>query len=304
MTTNGITPLPQWGILGLSGPDAKAFLQGQITCNIAEVTLAHSKLGGHCNLKGRLQSLFQVILVEQQGAPLYLLIMPIENLTQATQQLKKFALFSKVTFTDLTKTMPLIGLCSDNTPWSDLEMNHCHTETLSMGQYTVRRLIGKIPRFEIICHSPSVFESLWPELKSNYNEITPNQWDEYDILSGLPTIYPQTADKLLPHHLNLVSLGGLSFDKGCYLGQEIIARMHYKGKIKKHLYSGFLKSTSCPQAGDPIYAESAPDSSQPGIVIRTALVQNGCHLLVVLDESDANNQRLKWRELPVILDPL
>jgi tRNA-modifying protein YgfZ len=304
MTTNGITPLPQWGILGLSGPDAKAFLQGQITCNLEEVTLTQNKLGGHCNLKGRLQSLFQVLLVEQQGAPLYLLIMPIENLTQATQQFKKFALFSKVTFTDLTKTMPLIGLCSDNTPWSDLALNHCHTETLSMGQYTVRRLIGKIARFEIICHSPSVFESLWSTLKKTHHEITPNQWDEYDILSGIPTIYPQTADKVLPHHLNLVALGGISFDKGCYLGQEIIARMHYKGKIKKHLYSAFVKSASKPQAGDPILVEEAPESSQPGIVIRTACIKNGYHVLIVLDESDANSQRLKWNDSPVILDGL
>lgn len=304
MTTNGITLLPQWGILGLSGPDAKAFLQGQITCNIEEVTLTQSKLGGHCNLKGRLQSLFQVILIEQQGASLYLLIMPIENLTQATQQFKKFALFSKVTLSDLTKTMPLIGLCSDNTPWSDLELNHCHTEMLPIGQYTVRRLIGKSSRFEIICHSPSVFESLWSTLKKNHDEITPNQWDEYDILSGIPTIYSQTADKVLPHHLNLVSLGGISFDKGCYLGQEIIARMHYKGKIKKHLYSGFVKSASSPQAGDPVYVEEAPATSQPGIVIRTASVKNGYHLLIVLDESDAKSQQLKWNAFPVILDGL
>lgn len=302
MTTNGITTLPQWGVLGLSGQDVKSFLQGQVTCQINEVTLTQSRLGGHCNLKGRLQSLFQIVLVENQVNPLYLLIMPRENVLQARQQFKKFAFFSKVTFTDLTESMPLIGLCANNTPWSALSIAACQTGSLPTGEYTVRRLLGKETRFEIICHSQSVFEALWPQLEKNHITITPNQWDEFDCTAGLPTIFPETADKVLPHHLNLVALGGISFDKGCYLGQEIIARMHYKGKIKKHLYLASVQSNNAPTPGDPIYVENAPGSSQPGIVIRTAPISNGFHMLIVLDDSDADSRSLRWQEQPVKIE--
>src|SRR3990167_5001748 len=79
-------------------------------------------------------------------------------------------------------------------------------------------------------------------------------WHRTNINAGIPAIYPETSGKFLPHELNLDKLGALNFDKGCYTGQEIIARMHYRGKLKTHLYRARLDSATRPQPGTDIFS--------------------------------------------------
>lgn len=104
-----------------------------------------------------------------------------------------------------------------------------------------------------------------------------------DILLGIPAIYPETSGKYLPHELNLPNLNAVSFKKGCYTGQEIIARMHYRGKLKTHLYQATAYSEEIPTRGSDIYRENKPCGN---VVDYYSLGSAHYHLLVIASEQD------------------
>lgn len=249
-----MTALPQWGLLEIAGSDAKTFLQGQITYHMGELSPDKAQLAGHCNLKGRLESLFFIMV---KGDNVYSLMMPREMIPHAIKQFKKYALFSKVTFTDCSESMPLIGV------FGQQELH------LPSENYTVRQFPGEDHRRIVICHDIDSFVIYHPEDLSL-------QWEKIDIEAGFPMIYPTTIDTFLPHHLNLDALGAISFNKGCYLGQEIIARMHYKGTIRKHLYK---KSVDFPTT--PLPGASLPE----GTLVR-ALRQDNSYLILAIMKDD------------------
>lgn len=249
-----MTTLPNWGLLEITGPDAKTFLQGQITCNMNELSTNKVQLAGHCNLKGRLESLFYIMSSDQlEDFPTYTLMMPRNMISHAIKQFKKYALFSKITLTDRSDTMPLIGVFGKNeNPAPPLKM-----------------FPGNDHRWIMISQDTMTFDA------------TPLQWEVADLQAGFPMIYPETIDTFLPHHLNLDNLGALSFNKGCYLGQEIIARMHYKGNIKKHLYK---KLVSLPNSFLP------GSSIEKGILVRSALLDKDHLVLAVMEDITALEQ--------------
>lgn len=151
-------------IIVVSGPDAEKFLQGQLTCDVRQVT-AEPSLAAHCNAKGRVMSLFRI----QRKDDTFQLLVPEDMVESTYTQLKKYAVFSKVKLDILN------------------------------------------------------------------DEIVDPAWHLRDIKAGIPRLYPQTIGEFLPHDINLVKLGAVSFAKGCYTGQEIIARMQNRGKLKKYL---------------------------------------------------------------------
>lgn len=265
MNIEGITTLHALGVLGVEGKDAKSFLQGQVTCNMDDVTASESRLGGHCNLKGRLECLFRVVLIPKEESPLYALIMPKQMIPYAIKDFKKFAMFSKVSFKDLSDTMPVLGLVSNSAP-------------LSSPHYFVQKTPDNLPRYEILCFTPNAFNEKYPPLSEQ-------QWEQWDIENKIPAIYPETRGSFLPHHLNLVELNAISFTKGCYLGQEIIARMHYKGKIKKRLYTATHPGPLSAKPGEPIYMEGVSSSEAPGVVVRSVSSNEISYVLLVLDDS-------------------
>lgn len=256
MHIDSMTALPNWGLLEIAGPDAKTFLQGQITCHMGELPSDKAQLAGHCNLKGRLESLFYIFELDS-SVPIYVLMMPRTMISHAAKQFKKYALFSKITITDRSDTMPLIGIFG-KTASSD----------------RVRHFPGNDHRSIMICHNIEAFNTYTPPDLSL-------QWEQADIEAGFPMIYPETIDTFLPHNLNLDDLGALSFNKGCYLGQEIIARMHYKGNIKKHLYKNSVNLPTPPLPGSPI---------SDGILVRCLLLDNHTLALAVIEDFTAHQQ--------------
>jgi folate-binding protein YgfZ len=181
------TRRPNEGCLFISGPQATPFLQGQLTCDVNSCPT----LGGYCNIQGRLVSIFHLSKQVWKEVEGYWLICPLDILESTLNTLKKYAVFSKVTFEDITESV----------------------------------------------------------------DIDTSKTLEQDILAKIPSLSAKTQALFLPHHLNLPQLGAVSFNKGCYLGQEIVARMEYKGKIKKHLaVFEYEPSSDCNlEAGSPIY---------------------------------------------------
>ncbi len=217
------------GLICVSGHDAKKLLQGQLTCNLDEIPLKNNLLGAHCTPQGRIISLFRLF----EYANEYYLQMPRELIPLALAALKKYAVFFKVTLRDASQELLCLGYCG-----TQLEKipSDCFIMTLSN-------------RYEVIGKPAQIAELL----KNNPHPLsTSAEWQKLDITAGIPAIYPETSEKFLPHELNLQNLDAISFNKGCYTGQEIIARMHYRGKLKTHLYRAKISTSSLPKRGEEI----------------------------------------------------
>ena len=283
---NGMTELSTLGLLSIKGLDAKTFLQGQVTCNLNDITPQKSLLGAHCNLKGRMQSIFRIFLDSHDKTSMhYYLCLPQPMLAIAQQNFKKFALFSKV---DITIATDLVGIGLYGTHAGKIHLEHdydCVSKETKNGVCHISRIPGSIPRYEL-WGTKEVINQISSTIASSTQPVLPHIWELLDIQAGIPTVYPSTIDQILPHHANLSILKGISYDKGCYLGQEIIARMQYRGKIKKHMYRAFIQeSDTLPVPGAQVVCEPFLDNEAPGMVVRASKTEhNGSELLIVLDE--------------------
>lgn len=277
-----VTHLSSLGLLHISGQDAKTFLQGQLTCNVNQINLQQSSLGAHCNLKGRMQSLFRLSMWTSNT---YLLTLPLSMVQLTEQNLKKYSLFSQVTLEDYSQQLVKIGIgdnrdiLKNTLPELPALANGTYQGLLKDQPYLIIRLPGADIRYEL--YAPLIAaQTLWEKLHPHCQVVSPRLWELMDIRAGLPTVYPATRDLILPHHANLPALGGVAFDKGCYLGQEVISRMQYKAKIKKHLYHAQLEG-ALPQVGDQLYTDSLESK---GLVVRVSPAGQGSELLVILEE--------------------
>jgi folate-binding protein YgfZ len=273
---------PEIGLLKISGKDAQSFLQGQVTCNVNDLTPDNSLLGAHCNLKGRMQSLFRLLLdTTVTDYPSYFLLLPHSMISFASQHFKKYAIFSKVTIEEAPADLQLIGLYGPGVKQMIEQVTH--------DKALVFKLPGHFDRYGLLAPF-AVIETIWLKLREQkVTLVSPQAWELLDIRAGLPAVYPSTMDQILPHHANLSILEGISYQKGCYVGQEIIARMQFRGKIKKHMYHGYADNLSAePIPGDQIYAKASTDNESPGMVVRACKsVGTRYELLLILDDQFA-----------------
>lgn len=254
------TDLKEFGILRVSGDGAKKLLQGQLTCNVDEITPQHASLAAHCNPQGRIISLFYLFLYQDQ----YHMHMPRELIPIAQTALKKYAVFFKVELTDVSDELSQIGFCGN------LDENP-----------TCIKLPDNNPRYILINNTLA---------NKDAKEISFEQWKALDIAAGIPAIYPETSEKFLPHEINLQNLNAISFNKGCYTGQEIIARMHYRGKLKTHMYRAKIHSNHPPTRGSALFDALGKEY---GTIVDFALVgYNNYELLFVASEADINSTTL------------
>jgi hypothetical protein len=199
--------LTHLGILQIEGEKASSFLQGQVTCDVESLTPPSAGLGGYCNIKGRLLCTFYCLRFSPSKI---WLVMPKALIPDIQKILHRYGVFSRITLTDCSDTQFLTGhLAAPGTP--------------STNSYALSEKALMLPDGRHI---------EWGPTSTGTEDIS--EWITSDIEQLVPWIYPQTSGVFLPHHCHLVESDGVSFEKGCYLGQEVIARMHYRGNIKKH----------------------------------------------------------------------
>lgn len=217
--------LASFGILELTGDNTKSFLQGQVTCNVNKLTPKTAQLGGYTNIKGRLLCVFYLLCLDEKT---YWLMMPREIIESVQSVLNRYAAFSRVKLTDKSAEIALLGNFEDAVEsWSivDNKLGLPDGRSIQWGPYAAEKELVNVQK-----------------------------WTQKDIHNKTPWIYKATQEAILPHYSSLVEKEGVSFDKGCYLGQEIVARMHYKGNIKKHTHivSGFNTPAN---PGDELHTE-------------------------------------------------
>ncbi|MCC6209389.1 MAG: folate-binding protein YgfZ [Gammaproteobacteria bacterium] len=278
------------GLIGVHGPDAAKFLQGQFTNDINLVDEGHSQLSGYCSPKGRLLALLRVFRRDDA----YYLQLPRTLLDATLARLKKYVLMSRVTLEDAGESLIGIGLTG---PRAEAILGDLiapvpgEPDAASRnGALTVLRLPGKRPRFALYGPSGDM-EHAWTILAAQAAPVGPDAWDRHDILAGIPDVHPATVDEFIPQTVNLELLGGISFKKGCYTGQEIIARLHYRGSVKRRMHLGHAVSEPAPAPGTPLHVPGDDGQAIGHVVYATLSPAGGCDLLAVvsLEHSQDNN---------------
>jgi folate-binding protein YgfZ len=311
-TGNVFTDLSYTGLIGAYGDDATDFLQGQFTNDLKQVSPTQSQLSAFCNSKGRMLAMFRIF--QRDGT--YYLRLSRQTLEETLKKLRMYILRSKVTLEDASESFVHIGFSG---PGAENQLKDAVGKipegidaTVQIGGLTIIRIPGLNPRFEIIGELEPA-KKLWSRLDVHAAPVGAAAWGLLDILAGIPNIYANTVEEFVPQMVNLQALNGISFTKGCYTGQEIVARTHYLGKLKRRMYLAHIDSNEVPQPGDSVVAENTEgDQSAGKIVDSNASPGGGYDVLAVIVISSAqagkvhlHNQEgplLQMRELPYSIE--
>ncbi len=263
-TSGNIFDLNQaYGIIAVSGEKAAVFLQGQLSNDIYAIKHGSYQWSAYCNLKGRVRALLRVWTSEDG----YCLLLPRSILAQTLRVLKQYGRFSKITLEDKSADYLISGFVG-SIPEEQRRLTTI--QLLILPDATVSRFICVESHPPFICGQDTRKASCNGEASdSSQGDLA--QWQALDMRAGIPEITPQTIELFLPHPLGLVALKAISFNKGCFCGQEVIARMEYKSTPKRQL--AYLQAASyegpLPTPGMKIYAD--PHSTQTiGTVVNTA----------------------------------
>lgn len=276
---NIVADLSHQSLLQASGHDVASFLQGQLTNDITQITENRAQLSAYCNAQGRMLALFRIFLRDQT----YVLQLPATLCERIVERLRLYILRAKVDVKTDDRWVSVglsgpgvVASLSDQFATVPQTNDDCHTSD----GVTILRIAGPHPRFQIIADIDAA-KKLWTDLAASATPVGASAWAWLDIVAGIPTIYPQTFETFLPQMANLDLLQGVSFDKGCYSGQEIIARVHYLGKLKQRMYRAHVQGAHIPAPGEPLYAAETCD--QPvGTVVDGQLSPTGGHDLLAV----------------------
>ncbi len=274
-------PLSHEGVLAVRGADAAKFLQGQLTCNLNYLSDTQASLGARCTQKGRMQSSFRILL---QGDGV-LLAMASELLEPQLADLKKYAVFSKSKLTDESAAWVRFGLSDADSALLGLGLE-LPPETDSVARTDELIAIRVSPGRAELWAPATQAETVRSQLAAHLKEGDLNQWLLGQIRAGIGQVMAQTRELFIPQMLNLQAVGGVSFKKGCYTGQEIVARMQYLGKLKRRLYRLSLDASELPEPGTPLFSPS--HNSAIGEVVIAARADQVIELLAVLQAEAAD----------------
>jgi tRNA-modifying protein YgfZ len=279
MSGSVICDLSLYGLIRARGPDTVRFLQGQLTGDVTHIDAGHSQLNGFCTPKGRLLALFRVFASEDA----FFLRLPAALLEPTLTRLRKYILMSRITLDPAGDDLAGIGLSG---PRCEQELSHivgavpaAVDAVVRSGPLTVIRTPGIHPRFEIF-GPVEAMQKAWSQLDVHAAPVGAAVWILHDILAGVPEIWPETVEEFIPQSVNLDLLGGISFDKGCYTGQEIVARLHYRGTVKRRMYLAECDTAEPPPPGRAVYPVSGGDQAVGQVVSATLAPERGSVLLV------------------------
>lgn len=247
--------LPQFTSLLVTGADASTFLQGQISFDMDRLTSARMELASCNSAQGRVQALLWLVK-RSEGV---VMILPTELRDAVLARLRKYVLRARVTFA--TDTLIVAGTSDAAGP--DAERGHVEVDSTSRIRWP-----GEQARTLL----------LLPAAQEVPEDVAFEQaWRLNDIRAGLPQIHTTTYEAFVAQMLNVDLLGGIGFEKGCYTGQEIIARAHFRGTVKRRMFR-FAANCAAPAPGTRIVSSDI----HAGDVVDAAATDDGCELLAVI----------------------
>ncbi|MEC4719382.1 folate-binding protein [Noviherbaspirillum sp. CPCC 100848] len=283
-----VAPLTDQGLIALEGDDAASFLHNQITNDVEHLPATEARLAAYCSPKGRMLASFLMWKTERE----ILLQLPRQIQPPIQKRLQMFVLRAKVKLQDAGDRHALMGIggtgCSELlAAWFPVLPAQPFAKIDSDNGSLIRLpdAFGAA-RYQWILPAEAA-QSLWPEITRSATPISTEAWRLTEIHSGIPQITQPTQEQFVPQMVNFELIGGVNFKKGCYPGQEIVARSQYLGKLKRRM---LLASASAEaSAGMEVYSSADPD--QPcGMVVNAARnLQGGTDMLVEIKVAAAES---------------
>ncbi len=279
-----IADLSHLGLLEVQGDDAVAFLQGQVTNDVKLLDGSNSHYSGYCTAKGRLLAIFLAYAHRDH------LHLQLNGALTASilKRLKMYVLRSKVTLTDLSDDVIRIGIAGPQaTAALEESLGAVPQEAyalLDLEGTTLLRLPGDMPRYEIFC-PPEDAPTLWDQLRTHTTPVGADCWEWLELRAGVPDVEPTTSEAFVPQMVNLDLLNGINFKKGCYTGQEIVARTHYLGKVKRRTLLAHMDGVQAPQPGDLVFGSDTAEAV--GQIVRAATAPSGGYDALVEARSES-----------------
>lgn len=254
---NGVCPLAHLGVIQVLGDEAAKFLHGQLTQDFSLLSLSEARLAAFCSPKGRMQASF--IGYKRSAAEVFL-ICPLDVLATTLKRLSMFVMRAKAKLTDVSAEYTVYGLAGDaihsiatppSAAWAKADFDAA-TQIQLYPADGVARALWVVPASDAPPQGPA---------------LSANDWALGEVRSGIAMISAPVVDAFVPQMLNYESVGGVNFKKGCYPGQEVVARSQFRGTLKRRAY---VAQAGVPMAaGDEVF--QASDDSQPcGLVVQAA----------------------------------
>lgn len=261
----GYTGLP------VTGEDATSFLQGQLCGDVAALTIGESMLTAAPNPRGRVIAIVR-LLRSPQG---YDLVLPTYLAEPLAQRLRMYVLRAKVSIGDPSGAGRVLGLWGEGATQA--------ADELSAGRKQAIGLLNVAGTGDTLLAHPDHDASDFVErIDAHFTRATAEEWHLAETRAGIPEIGPDTSEAFIPQMLNLDLLGGVSFTKGCYVGQEVIARAFHLGRVKRRSRLFHVGTDTAPTAGQSVYSAGRP----VGTVARVATDGDGYAILAVTPSED------------------
>jgi folate-binding protein YgfZ len=257
---NGISPLPHLGVIQAQGEDAANFLHNQLSNDVLLLPVGQSRLAAFCSAKGRMQASFVLV---KTAPDTVLLVLSQDLLAQTLKRLSMFVLRAKVKMSDATGQWQLRGLLGDSArafvgaaPWQTQVQDGAHAVALYpavLGEFQIARALWIAPAGHALPAGADVTTEVW-------------QWSE--VMSGVTLVSQPVFEAFVPQMLNYESVGGVNFKKGCYPGQEVVARSQFRGTLKRR--TARVQSPVALAAGQDIFTPTDPEQPCATVVLCAA----------------------------------
>jgi folate-binding protein YgfZ len=280
------------GLIAVRGADAATFLHAQLTSDIANLPASRTQYSGYCSPKGRLLATFLI----WRGEDELLLQLPEALRAVVESRLAKYVLRAQVKLSDATSEFGVFGVAGSDAE-SAVEalagkapLQHeivysagCWVTRLSAGRFVVLAPAGQASDARATLAARA---EAWPE----------SAWSRLEIEAGIPAITSATQDQYVPQMVNLDLIGAVSYTKGCYPGQEIVARAHYLGRIKQRMYRIHTSAAAAPCPGDALYSAAfGPDQASGAVLTAAPAEGSGYDALAVIQTSAVASGPVNWK---------
>jgi folate-binding protein YgfZ len=264
---DGMLRLADWALLRAEGADAAGFLQGQLTQDMQSLSPGQARLAGYCSAKGRLLCTF---IVWRDAPERFFLAVSADLLAPMLKRLSMFVLRAKCRLSDASAEFPLYGMAGATAlahaaglaPW----------QWRSDAQATWLRLPDVLGSSRLLAVLPA--DAPLPQAPL----LQPDRWAWLEVYSGVPRVVAVTSEQFVPQMVNLELVGGVNFQKGCYPGQEVVARSQYRGTLKRRAL--VFDAEGPLAAGQPVFHSADPGQPAGMVVLAAAAPGGGSSALV------------------------
>ena len=291
MPSDFVADLSHNALVAVTGDDAMAFLHAQFTNDVQALGIGEAQWNGWCSPKGRLLATF-LLLRRADG---YLLMLPAEIAAGFAKRLAMFVLRSKVKIQDVSELYARLGIAGPGAGAIVARLWGTAPHPLRSLEKDAAVCVSMDAERFVVLAPPAAAPALWETFTKSARKAGADAWEWASIHAGVPTIVAATQEAFVPQMANFDLVGGVSFKKGCYPGQEIVARMQYRGGLKRRMAQVHLEGDERPAPGESVYSEAFGDQAAGTIVNVAANPDGGFDALVVAQIDSLAKKDLRWK---------